>query len=101
MNSGPTGPVIVVSRIRSISCIAEASSDQPMTSRNGLDLIGPARAPERDCAALVENPAHCEREHALAVALAREPVERIDGGQILAQARLLELRIRSCAGRRL
>jgi hypothetical protein len=37
MNSGPTGSAMVSRRIRSISALAEASSDQPVTSSTGCN----------------------------------------------------------------
>ena len=40
MNSGPTGSVMVSRRIRSISVLAEASSDQPITSSTGCNWSG-------------------------------------------------------------
>jgi hypothetical protein len=44
MNSGPIGSVMVSRRIRSISALAEASSDQPITSSTGRNCSG-CRAP--------------------------------------------------------
>ena len=52
-----------------------------------------ARAPQRRGHPLIEHPAHREVNDALAEAFAGKPIETLDGGEILGEARLLELRI--------
>src|SRR5438128_10514370 len=56
-------------------------------------LAGVARAPQRDRDPVVQHPAPREMDDALAVAVLREQIQPLYGGEILREARLLEFRV--------
>ena len=87
-------------RIRSISDLAAASSDQPMTASTGSSWSG-RRAPHSAIVTPWSSTQRTARSNdALAIALLREAIEPLDGGEILGEARRLELRVVSAADRR-
>src|SRR5262245_14414978 len=68
--------------------------ERPAADVSGrLQLAGMARAPQSRGDTLVEHPADCQVNDALAEALLGKPVQPLHGGKILPKPRLLEFRI--------
>ena len=86
MNSGPT---VVLDRLGEDTVDLRMAAAVEIPAHHVLhrrQLIRAARAPERDDLAAVEQPADGERRHGLAVPLACEPVEPVDGREVVSVA---------------